>query len=191
VQAQASDAELVERSRSGSADAFAALVKRHQAAVRGFLSRYLRGRDAIDDLAQEVFVGALRGLGAYRGDASLRLWLLAIARRVAATHLREEVRRRARAATELELAVLRWHADELEAGVASIADERELAALEACVRGLSRDNAELVSAYYFKGASTAEIARRNGRGEGAVRMALLRVRQALRACVEQRIGGTA
>lgn len=189
MQGEIPDSELVERSRAGSAEAFGVLVRRHQGAVRGYLARYLRARDAIDDLAQEVFVGALRGLGSYRGDASLRLWLLAIARRVAAGHLREEVRRRAHAATALELAVLRWQADELEAGAPAAADEMELAALEACLRGLSRDGAQLVSAYYFRAETAAEIGRRIGKGEGAVRMALLRVRQALRSCVEQRIAG--
>lgn len=184
-----SDDELVDRSRAGSAEAFGVLVRRNQAAVRGFLGRYLRTRDAVDDLAQEVFVSALRGLGAYRGDASLRVWLLGIARRLAVSHLREELRRRAHAATELELAVLRWQADELEAGAPSALDERELSALEACLRRLPRERARLVSAYYFRAQSAAEIARQAGLAGGAVRMALLRARQALRTCVEQRLAG--
>jgi RNA polymerase sigma-70 factor (ECF subfamily) len=49
-----------------------------------------------DDLAQETFSRVLRGLRRYRGDASARTWLLAIARNVCADELRGRTRRRRR-----------------------------------------------------------------------------------------------
>jgi RNA polymerase sigma-70 factor (ECF subfamily) len=58
------------------------------------LASHLVGRDDADDVTQDVFVRAWRALPAYRGDASARTWLLAIARRASADHVRTQVRRR-------------------------------------------------------------------------------------------------
>lgn len=60
--------------------AFSALVRCHQSAVRGFLRRLTGGRhDLADDLAQETFIAAWRGLVHYRGETTFRSWLLGIA----------------------------------------------------------------------------------------------------------------
>lgn len=59
-------------------EAFTALVRRHESAVRAFLAR-AGGRDGADDLAQETFLRAWRMAGAYRGEGSYRGWLLKIA----------------------------------------------------------------------------------------------------------------
>lgn len=47
-----------------------------------------------EDLVQETYLRALRSLGAYRGDAPVRVWLLAIGRRVCADHVRRRQRQR-------------------------------------------------------------------------------------------------
>ncbi len=61
--------------------AFAELVREHQGVVRGFLRRVV-GDDALaDDLAQDTFMKAHKSLHTYRGDGSLRSWLLRIAYR--------------------------------------------------------------------------------------------------------------
>jgi len=48
----------------------------------------------VEDLVQDTYVRALAGLDRYRGDAPVRVWLLAIARRVCADHVRRRQRRR-------------------------------------------------------------------------------------------------
>jgi RNA polymerase sigma-70 factor, ECF subfamily len=52
-----------------------------------------------DDLAQDTFLRAVRSLPAFRGDASARTWLLAIARNACMDELRARSRRRARDAS--------------------------------------------------------------------------------------------
>lgn len=60
--------------------AFATLVRRHQAAVRGLLRKLTCGNHArADDLAQETFLRAYRHLASFRGGAKLSSWLLQIA----------------------------------------------------------------------------------------------------------------
>lgn len=60
--------------------AFGELVARHQSAVRGLLRRLTGGDLAqADDLAQETFLRAYRGLRGYRGGAKFSSWLYRIA----------------------------------------------------------------------------------------------------------------
>lgn len=75
------DAELIARVLvSDDRRAFGDLVLRHQSAVRHFLRQLTRGDAALaDDLAQETFVQAYRGLARFRGDAAFSTWLLGIA----------------------------------------------------------------------------------------------------------------
>ena len=48
----------------------------------------------VEDLVQDTYLRALGGLDRYRGDAPVRVWLLSIARRVCADHVRSRQRRR-------------------------------------------------------------------------------------------------
>jgi RNA polymerase sigma-70 factor (ECF subfamily) len=72
------DRVLVQRAQRGDQDAFAALVTRHQRYVYNLAYRLLRdGREA-EDLAQEAFLRAWKGLGTFRGDAKFTTWLYRI-----------------------------------------------------------------------------------------------------------------
>lgn len=71
--------------------AFACLVRMHQAAIRRFLYGLCRGADAdVDDLAQETFWKAYRYLGGFRGDGSFIGWLLRIAWQLYADRCRHD-----------------------------------------------------------------------------------------------------
>ena len=75
------DQELIARAVvSGDRAAFGKLVQRHQSAVRHFLRHLTRGDHALaDDVAQETFVQAWRGLTRFRGNSAFATWLLGIA----------------------------------------------------------------------------------------------------------------
>lgn len=87
------DAILVARALAGSHAAFARLVDRHQQAVRLFLRRIAPSLDEAEDLAQETFLSAWQRLSTWRGHASLRSWLCAIAWRKAKSARRSLFRR--------------------------------------------------------------------------------------------------
>src|SRR6187200_3672133 len=75
------DATLIARALvADDRHAFAELVKRHQSAVRATLRRLTAGNHALaDDLAQETFVQAWRGLKSFRQEARFSTWLYRIA----------------------------------------------------------------------------------------------------------------
>jgi len=73
-----SDEELIGRARGGDEGAFGDFVRRHTAAVHRWMARSVGEQDA-EDMTQEVFLKAYRGLARFRGDAPARAWLAAIA----------------------------------------------------------------------------------------------------------------
>ena len=79
--------------RAGDADAQAALVRGTQAEVWRFTAA-LVDPGAADDLTQETYLRAFKALPGFEGRAMVRTWLLGIARRTCADHLRAVVRRR-------------------------------------------------------------------------------------------------
>ena len=82
------EAALVRAARNGDRDAFMQLVRLHQAGVRAFAHGLLGDRELAEDIAQEAFLRAWRGLGAFRGDAGPGTWLYTITRRVALDEVR-------------------------------------------------------------------------------------------------------
>ncbi len=92
----ATDEDLIARARGGSDVAFAALVDRHQQAVRGFLIRVCPVRGDVDDIAQDTFLAAWTSLRLLRTGSEIRPWLLGIAWRKAKSAGRKAVRGRAR-----------------------------------------------------------------------------------------------
>jgi RNA polymerase sigma-70 factor (ECF subfamily) len=71
--------DLVTRACEGDKPAFAELVRRHQGRVRGLLMRLAQDRVLADDLAQEVFLRAYRGLVGFQRRSAFGTWLYRIA----------------------------------------------------------------------------------------------------------------
>jgi RNA polymerase sigma-70 factor (ECF subfamily) len=72
------DAELVIRLRMGDQDAFAELVDRYHTRLTRFARSFTPRAELAEDIAQETWLGLLRGLDRFEGRASLRTWLFQI-----------------------------------------------------------------------------------------------------------------
>jgi RNA polymerase sigma-70 factor (ECF subfamily) len=84
---------VVARALAGDGAAFAVIVRATQRDVWR-LCAYLVDPQSADDLSQETYVRAVRGLGTYTFAAPLRPWILSIARRACADEIRQRTRRR-------------------------------------------------------------------------------------------------
>jgi len=97
--------------RNGDAGAFASFVRCTQAEVWRFCAA-LVDQGAADDLTQESYLRAFKALPSFEARCGVRTWLLGIARRTCADHLRAVVRRRR---LDTKLAAQAWtegpHAD--------------------------------------------------------------------------------
>jgi RNA polymerase sigma-70 factor (ECF subfamily) len=89
------DGPMPRRRNSSAAPDFETLV----ATLHGdvwLLCRHLGDTQSADDLTQETFLRVHKALPAFRGDASPKTWVLAIARRVCADEVRQLSRERRR-----------------------------------------------------------------------------------------------
>ena len=95
----------------GDVEAFATLVRAHQARVRLACLAFLGNKEEADDAAQDIFVKAFKGLAGFKGEASFETWLL----RIADNHCRDLLRSRKTHRTESLDALLAEKRDAFEA----------------------------------------------------------------------------
>lgn len=82
---------LVERFARGESAAYDALVRKYQPHIAGLVCRLLAWDGDVDDVVQEVFLAALRGLPSFRGQSSVSTWLTRIAINKCRSHRRRQI----------------------------------------------------------------------------------------------------
>lgn len=181
------DAELVAAIRAGATDEFAELVQRHQRQVFSILGRYERNEHMVEDMAQEAFLKAWRGLAQYDGRAPFAHWLARITTRVALDHLRRQRRLRNEVPfEELGEDALDWLQAPEPPDSFSAQAAREL--LDLALRRLSAEEQVVLTLLELEGRSVKEIARQTGWSNVLVRVRAHRARKKL-AGILRRMGG--
>jgi RNA polymerase sigma-70 factor (ECF subfamily) len=180
-----SEAELVQAAIAGDREAFAGLVRLHQARLRALVALILPSRDDVHDVVQEAFIDAWRGLPGFAAGNDFGPWLRAICRNRAAKFLRDRLARRRRELALVDAALI----DEVPAE--DELAERRLAALRACLDTLDEAQRRLLALRYHDEVAVQEIATTLGKSPNGVSMALIRLKAALMKCVAGRLGATA
>ncbi|WP_240907119.1 sigma-70 family RNA polymerase sigma factor [Paludisphaera rhizosphaerae] len=159
------------------------LVREHQAGVRAFLRAIGVNAASVDDLAQETFLVAYRKLDDRDPDRSAGPWLRGIARHLAANEIRKVGRRSRLIAGGLaDLLIDRADPDR------ETPSEEWIEAMRACLRELPDAGRELLVRRYADGEPAEAMAARLQVRADALRQKLLRLRQAVKGCVERKTG---
>ncbi len=79
---------IVDRVLGGDVEAFVGIVERWQKPLINMAWRYCRDRGRAEELAQEAFIRAWRGLGQWRRESSFSTWLFSVAANVYRTELK-------------------------------------------------------------------------------------------------------
>ena len=178
------DPDLIRAAQGGDLDAFELLVQRHAVGVGAALRSFGLTPDESDEVAQEVFLRAWRGLSRFEGRAQLSTWLYRIAY--------NEAQRRISRRPPLPAAPTPDGDDPLDrveaaasAGPEAQALERDFQrALDAALATLPEDWRRAVVLRDLEGFSTEEAAAAAGLGEAAFKSRLHRGRMQLRAALE-------
>ena len=83
AQEVALDRLLVDRFRNGDSAAFEEMVTRHWDRIYGMVHQLLRNQQDAEEVTQDAFIRAHRGLANFRGDSSFSTWLYQIATNLA------------------------------------------------------------------------------------------------------------
>jgi RNA polymerase sigma-70 factor (ECF subfamily) len=175
-----SDADLLRRVAGGDQQALAELYRRHGRIVLAQIDLVAADRAFSEEVLQDTMLAAWRGAASFRGDSSVRSWLIAIARRQA----RDRRRRR------------RMHTvgDEALAGQPSgtpgpehvALDRAEVAEVAAAIRELAPAHREVLGLMFGAGLSLREVAGVLDIPVGTVKSRLAAARTALNRSLDEK-----
>lgn len=171
------DLQLVAAILRKDRKATARFVSDYADAVYGYVKHRLASRtDRVEDVVQDVFLAALAGLANFRGESSLRSWLLGIAKHKVEDYYREQLR--------TPEALVDVEAAEPVADGPLVDETIDRERLEARTRELLRRLPEHYSIAllwrYWEGRSVRQIAAATGRTEKSVERLLARARARFR-----------
>ena len=173
------DQVLVEAAQAGDSDAVSSLVRRYQTRIYNFALTLTANPADAEDLAQETFIRAFRGLHRFRGDSSFKNWLYRIAANAAHTRRGKQLRHAAIWDTRVE-------SDEVsERHLASAAESVELRAIrrqviDRALAALTPDQRAAVVLHDVEGLEYREIGDVLNIPIGTVMSRIFRARRRLR-----------
>lgn len=179
--------ELMLAFQSGDSKAFEEIVFRYQKQVQNFLRRYLRDRDRMEDLTQEVFIRVYKSRDRYQPTAGFRTWLFTIATRLALNEIRA-IRRKRRVFAEIpdepeadSPSPFRSAADHREESPRELIEEKELGKIiERLIEELPPNQKAAILLSQLEKLSYKEIAEILEMSVAAVKSLLMRGRELLR-----------
>lgn len=180
------DAELLDRALDGDPCAFTAIHRRHAPNASAVARSILGSTPAAEDVVQEALLQLWREGRRYSPErGSLRSWILVLVRSRALDQLRRE---RVRTATaERVLASARGHLVSSEPADEAAGRREETRAVHAGLRGLPREQGEVLGMLYLGGRTQAEIARSLdvplGTVKGRARLGIGKLRHSLAGAV--------
>ena len=177
---------LVARAQAGDREAFEQLVRRHADRVYAVARRLGLPRDAAEEVTQEAFLRAWRGIGSFRGDARFFTWLYRIAANEAKRRLEREPPRTLVRSLDDDVAV--QPQDVREEPYARVAHTELRQALAAAVLALPHKYRAPLILRDVEGLSTADAAAVLGLSEAALKSRLHRARAAVRRALQERLG---
>lgn len=167
------DAGLVRRAVQGDVQAFGQLVERYQRPMTALVARMTKSPDDVDDIVQELFVRAWKGLPRFRGDAQFSTWLYRIA---VNTTIKHRSQRNNERIVSLSAETLNGGVEGLAAVVSPSSDDPFLSVqrheqeslVHRAVQALPEKQRTVVVLHYFEGQSCDEISQIVGCSVGTV-----------------------
>ena len=171
----------VAQAKKGDADAFAFLVETYETSVYRLALRMCGNAHDAEEVAQEAFVAAWKGLPAFRGESKFSSWLYQLTTNAAIDFLRRE--KRHRAVTPID--------DEPEPAAPDtpqqVLEEEEVSrALQQALDALSPEHREIFLLRQMRQLSYEEIGRLLGLEPGTVKSRLSRAKKQLRQILTQK-----
>ena len=169
-----SDTELVRKIRNGESSAFHRLVDRYSQYLFGLALSLVGNWADAEDILQETYTGAFRGIGSFKGHSSIKTWLTRILIRQVARHHKTRARRRV-IPTKLDIATDRQRSVPSPTWTADVQMD-----VEAAIESLSSTHREVIVLREIKGLSYDEIAEVLGVPRGTVESRLFRARRQIK-----------
>jgi RNA polymerase sigma-70 factor (ECF subfamily) len=170
------DSVLVERTLQGNMQAYEGLIERYKHMVFTLAVKMMRNREEAEELAQDTFLKAYRGLKSYQGGAKFSTWLYKITYNTCLDQLKKN--KRNPEATTLNDRVLekQW----VSGGILENLDcaDRKYR-IGVAINKLSEEDAAIITMYYFDEMTLGEISEVVDLSTDVVKVRLFRSRKQL------------
>ncbi len=155
------------------------LMTEHQGNLRAFIISLMPGSPDVADVLQETNAVLWRKRDRFEPGSNFLAWAFQIARYEVLRQLHHQRRSGLVTFSEETINML------AEIDPPDHAAENLLTALDRCLDKLNDSQQELIRERYTPGHSLEDLAARNGRTAGSLRIALLRIREVLRRCIDE------
>ena len=176
------DSLWLEQCREGDSLAIERLVRTYQHEVYRLALSILDDPHDAEDATQDVFIAALRALGSFRGDASLKTWLFSITINVSRSCFQRR-QRRSRLNQILE-SLFHLHSEQTHLEAHAVRDESD-ATLWRAVNSLNVKHRIPIILRYYHDLPVTEIAAALGVPPGTVHSRLNTARERLRMILKE------
>ena len=163
----------VEKVLAGEVSAFEGIVRRWQGPLINLAYRFCYDRARAEEMAQEAFMRAYRGLCQWRKDAAFSTWLFSLATNLYCSEMRRSV-----PTVPLDEVPEPNGSRTYDGG---LEDENRDEVVRRAVLNLPTKYREVLVMFYFHGRSVEAAARSLGLPEGTIKARLSRGREILRA----------
>ena len=151
-------------------------VRLHEDRVYAQAYRMLQNSQDAEEVAQDVFMKALRRLPKFEGKSKLSTWLYSIAYTTSLDLLKKRKRRGHEVEVE-EDRLLEWA--DLEDALKLLEAKEQRSAIDSAMDEMDETDALLLDLYYLQSTPTREIMEITGLTDGNIRIKLMRARKKL------------
>lgn len=181
------DQDLLDRARSGQADALEKLLERHQGQIYRFGMKMCRDPEDAKDVLQDTLLSVARNVKDFRGGSSISTWLYTVARSFCVKQRRKSKFAPKEAASSLDGAA-EHVADPAKAADETLASKQVERALETAIGSLEPMYREVLLLRDVEGLTAPEVAQITSASVQAVKSRLHRARLSVRAQIAPLLG---
>jgi RNA polymerase sigma factor (sigma-70 family) len=178
------DQIFIDRTLAGNVNAFATLVDRYKSLVFTLSLRMMKQTEEAEEVAQDVFIKAFQKLGSFKGNSKFSTWLYRITYNACLDALSRKQNQPTHHAAEINDEITEDRVDNI---LAQLEQEELRTQLEECIQLLPKVDAFLVTLYYLKEQTLAEISVITGLTKNNVKVKIFRSRKKLYEILEARL----
>lgn len=173
------DSQLVDQVKAGSIIAFRALVERYQDYVYTICYRIVGNREDAEEVAQDTFIKAFRGLGNFQGQAKFTTWVYRIAMNTAISYRRKK---------KVHLETIEDYKQFDRGEISDMVEYRRLEQrkfLQLALNTMMPDDVSVLTLFYFKELSLEEMSETTGINVNTLKVKLFRARKRLGTALDK------
>ena len=163
---------------------FSQLVRESQAGLRAFIRMQGINPDVVDDIAQDSYITAYERIDKFERDTYFLAWV----KRIAVYIISNERRKQSGRTRIMNTKIVNSLSIETEADEDKISLSEMQTALRDCIKDLPPKSRDMIKRRYSNEQNSTKLAEYFSMSAVAVRKALMKIRNALQGCIENKIG---